>query len=190
MKIAALVLAGGLGSRMGGQDKGLVSFAGKPLIAHVVERLMPQVDTIVINANRNLEDYATYAPYVFADEQERFQLGPLSGLVAASKAEILADYDWLLVVPCDTPYLPLNLVDLFMQAAVAMPDCSVFYAQTVARQHYSIMFLRTIVLTTVAPYLDDGQRTIRGWLQQQGAQAVQFAEEADFANCNTPEEME
>src|SRR3982751_4442728 len=104
--VTGVVLAGGQGSRMGGVDKGLQPFRGKPMAAHVLERLAPQVDEILINANRNAEAYAQFGHRVIADEVAGFA-GPLAGfergLAHASGALVVT-------VPCDSPFLPVDLV--------------------------------------------------------------------------------
>src|SRR6202165_3424457 len=106
IEVTGVVLAGGQGSRMGGVDKGLQPFRGKPMAAHVIERLTPQVDELLINANRNPEAYARFGHRVIADEIEGFA-GPLAGfergLVHAAGALVVT-------VPCDSPFLPIDLV--------------------------------------------------------------------------------
>ena len=106
MSITGIVLAGGLGRRMGGVDKGLVDFLGKPLVAHVIQRLNPQVDEILINANREIDRYAAFGHPVIQDDIEGFA-GPLAGLHKGMRE---AKHPYVLTVPCDSPLLPMNLV--------------------------------------------------------------------------------
>lgn len=190
MRVSALILAGGKGSRMGGQDKGLVEWQGKPFIGHVVDCIKPQVDHLAISANRNLETYAANSPHIFTDARQWQGLGPLTALCTAASDIQLAKADWLLVVPCDTLNLPADLVKTFKNAAQRSPLCSAFYAQTGNQPHYSIMFIRPQLLPSSIAYLNAGMRTIRGWLQQQRARSVVFASEADFANYNSLQDME
>ena len=105
--INGLILAGGAGSRMQGRDKGLINWMGRPLVAHVAERLSPQVNELYISCNRNAGEYAKFAESLIADKRENFQ-GPLAG-IEASAAIIESGY--LIVVACDTPKLPADLVD-------------------------------------------------------------------------------
>ncbi|STZ75761.1 molybdenum cofactor guanylyltransferase MobA [Bergeriella denitrificans] len=189
MKIYALILAGGQGKRMGGMDKGLLAWQGKPLIDHVIGRIGPQVDHIAISANRNLEDYAARSPHVFADSRQWQQLGPLAALCTAANDLQLAKADWLLIVSCDMPRLPQDLVARFLDVARRTPLCNAFYVETPVRQQYSIMFIRPQILQSAVPYLYAGMRTLRGWLQQQRARVVHFESDADFTNYNTPEEL-
>ncbi|ROV55868.1 molybdenum cofactor guanylyltransferase MobA [Neisseria chenwenguii] len=190
MSIYALVLAGGQGKRMGGEDKGLVEWHGKALVDHVIERIRPQLDYIAISANRNLERYSERSPHVFSDARQWQHLGPLAALCTAANDLQLAKADWLLIVSCDIPKLPRNLVACFLEAARRSPLCNAFYVQTPEQQHYSVMFIRPQILQSAVPYLYAGMRTIRGWLQQQRARAVAFDADADFDNYNTPQDLE
>ncbi|WP_428608182.1 molybdenum cofactor guanylyltransferase MobA, partial [Sedimenticola sp.] len=106
-KITAVILAGGMARRMGGQDKGLIDLDGRPLIAHVLERIQPQVAQVVINANRNLEQYAAFGHPVISDTLSDFQ-GPLAGFLAVMQQ---IDSDFIVTLPCDGPCLPDNLVE-------------------------------------------------------------------------------
>src|SRR3982751_6760784 len=98
-EVTGVVLAGGQGSRMGGVDKGLQPFRGKPMVAHVIERLAPQVDELLINANRNSDDYARFGHRVIADEIAGFA-GPLAGF---ERGLAHAHGELVLTVPCDSP---------------------------------------------------------------------------------------
>ncbi len=113
MKIFALILAGGQGSRMGGVDKGLVQWHNKALIDHVIEKIRPQVSHIAISANRNLESYAQRSAHVFSDARQWQHYGPLAALCTAANDLQIATADWLLIVSCDMPRLPENLVSQF-----------------------------------------------------------------------------
>ena len=117
--VTGIVLAGGLGRRMGdtvdGVDKGLLSLSGKPLVAHVIERLVPQVDVLLVNANRNADSYAQFGCQVVPDVIGGFA-GPLAGLHAGMLA---AATEWVVTAPCDSPLLPPNLVERLHAAARA-----------------------------------------------------------------------
>ncbi len=110
--ITGVILAGGKARRMGGDDKGLVDFAGRPLVAWVIDSLRPQVGALVINANRNHDRYARYGYPVIADAMTDFQ-GPLAGFSAAL-AEVRTP--WIVTVPCDGPYPAPDLVQRLCDA--------------------------------------------------------------------------
>src|SRR2546421_8756347 len=106
IEVTGIVLAGGQGSRMGGIDKGLQAFRGKPMVAHAIERLAGQVDELLVNANRNPEAYARFGHRVIADEIPGFA-GPLAGF---ERGLAHAASDLVVTAPCDSPFLPTDLV--------------------------------------------------------------------------------
>ena len=114
-RVTGIVLAGGQGRRMGGVDKGLQLLRGRPMVAWVIERFAPQVDEILINANQNLDDYARFGHRVVRDAIGGFA-GPLAGLHAGLKANA---HPLVVTVPCDSPFLPLDLVARLHAALVA-----------------------------------------------------------------------
>ena len=122
--ITGVILAGGRGSRMGGVDKGLQDLQGRPLVQWVLERLAPQVDSVLINANRNLPRYAGFGCPVLPDLIPDFA-GPLAGLQAALAG---AATPLVATVSCDSPLLPADLVRR-LQEALAAADADL----TVAR---------------------------------------------------------
>src|SRR5215468_4619341 len=118
MEIGSVILAGGRASRMGGVDKALLEVAGKPLLAHVVARIEPQVSVLVISANWDLSRFASLGFPAVADSLGDFA-GPLAGLLAGLEwhARNRADVSYVLSVPTDTPFLPTDLVAHFLAAA-------------------------------------------------------------------------
>src|SRR5689334_20428419 len=109
--VTGIILAGGLGRRMGGVDKGLQPLHGQPMVAHVLQRLAPQVAALIINANQNPEQYTTlgapFAAHIVPDSIAGYA-GPLAGLQAGLAA---ARTPLVVTVPCDSPFLPLDLVE-------------------------------------------------------------------------------
>ena len=185
VKTFALILAGGQASRMGGQDKGLVLLDGKALIDHVIDKIRPQVSHIAISTNRNLEEYARRSPHIFPDARQWQHFGPLSALCTAANDLQLATADWLLVVPCDMPYLPDDLVARFETVSKRTPLCNAFYVETPVTMHYNIMYIRPQILQSAIPYLFSGMKTLRSWLQQQRARSVKFEVNEHFIDLNT-----
>lgn len=112
--MAGVVLAGGRSRRMGGAIKGLLPLAGKPLLSHVIERVRPQVDELMLSVEQPSDEYAAFGLRQLADT--RPDGGPLMGLFAAMHA-LDARHDWLLLVPCDAPFIPLKLADRLLARA-------------------------------------------------------------------------
>lgn len=115
---SVLLLAGGRGRRMGGVDKGLVEFAGRPLIATLSERVQPLTDDLIISCNRNAESYALWADRLVSDDGDDFP-GPLAGIRAGLAA---MRHDWLLVLPCDAPHIDADLLFSMRHQAVCEPQ--------------------------------------------------------------------
>ena len=205
--ICAVVLAGGRGSRMGGVDKGLQLFKGQPLALHAVQRLQAQtcgtLGLIAINANRNAQDYAALGPPVWADTLEDFA-GPLAGFQSALQhcAGQEQTFDYLLVVPCDSPLFPLDMVqrlasglqqagaDIAM-VAIAEPDRN---GVNVMRAQPVFCLMRTSLQASLGEFLAAGGRKIDAWTQLHPTAIVPFDDPQDdpreFANANTLAELQ
>ena len=184
--VTGVVLAGGQGSRMGGVDKGLQEFRGKPMVAHAIERLAPQVDELLINANRNSEAYARFGHRVIADEIEGFA-GPLAGF---ERGLAHAAGDLVVTVPCDSPFLPADLVAR-LRAALEREDAEVAVAQTGDQVHPVFCLMRRGVHASLTRFLASGQRKIDRWYPELRATLVPFDDEADaFRNINTRDELD
>lgn len=170
---------------MGGVDKGLVDLDGRPLVAHVIERLAPQVGTIVINANQNRDRYAAYAYPVVADLIIGFA-GPLAGLHAGIAT---ATTPYVATSPCDSPFLPDDLVAR-LAAAVAGADVDLAVARTFDQPHPVFSLVRTDVRAHLEAFLRDGGRKIDAWYATLRVADVRFDDEADaFRNINTAAEL-
>lgn len=180
--ITGLILAGGRGARMGGADKGLADFRGRPLIDVVIERLAPQVDRILINANRNSDAYRACGCEVIADADPASFSGPLAGLRAGLAA---CATPWLAAVPCDVPGFPRDLVAR-LQAGLAGADAA--YAVTDSGAHPVFLLCRRELLDPLDAWLADGHRRMTAWLATVQARTVRFDDEAAFTNLNTPQD--
>lgn len=183
--ITGIVLAGGQGRRMGSVDKGFVELDGRPLVAHVIERLAPQVQTLIINANQNIGRYAAFGFPVVADAIGGFA-GPLAGLHAGLAA---ATTPFVATCPCDSPFLPADLVVRLSGAFDAQP-IDIAVARTFAQPHPVFALARRSVLPHLARFLDGGGRKIDAWYASLPIAEVAFDDEADaFRNINTPAEL-
>jgi molybdopterin-guanine dinucleotide biosynthesis protein A len=185
IEVTGIVLAGGQGSRMGGVDKGLQPFRGKPMVAHAIERLAPQVDELLVNANRNAEAYAGFGHRVIADEIEGFA-GPLAGfergLAHAAGALVVT-------VPCDSPFLPGDLVAR-LRAALDSAPSDLAVARTGEQAHPVFCLMRREVHASLTAFLSSGQRKIDRWYAQLRVVEVPFDDVPDaFLNINTREEL-
>lgn len=184
-EICGLVLAGGLGRRMGSVDKGLQLLQGRPLIQHVIERLRPQVDCVLINANQNLERYAEFGCAVVPDRVGGFA-GPLAGLDAGLHA---TEAPLIVTVPCDSPFLPFDLVAR-LAAARDAAEADVAVARTGEQPHPVFALVCTRVRSHLADFLARGERKIDLWYSSLRVVEVAFDDEADaFANINTRDEL-
>ncbi|MGL6070742.1 molybdenum cofactor guanylyltransferase MobA [Craterilacuibacter sp.] len=180
--IAGLLLAGGQGLRMGGVDKGQVRLADKALSWHVAERLRPQVDVLLLSANRSLDEYAALGTVV-TDLPRWAGQGPLAGLVSV-EAALPSTVNYLLVVPCDMPCLPRDLLSVLMSALQAAPYAGAVYAETAEGPQPVILLARRTALATIVNSLNAGQRAVRHWLASIHAIPAYFADAAAFANAN------
>jgi molybdopterin-guanine dinucleotide biosynthesis protein A len=181
--VSGVVLAGGQGRRMGGVDKGLQSLRGKPMVGWVVARFKSQVDEIIINANQNLELYRAFGYRVVADEIGGFA-GPLAGLHAGLSA---AAYPLVATVPCDSPFLPADLV---ARLENALGDKDLAVAKTGDQPHPVFVLLRTGLKGNLETFLEQGGRKIDAWYACLRTVEVSFDDQAEaFRNINTLEEL-
>jgi molybdopterin-guanine dinucleotide biosynthesis protein A len=214
--ISALILAGGRAQRMDGCDKGLVEFQDRPMICHAIALLKPQLDLIRINANRNQATYAALGlstegllegspserlpsrsskgatPYpalpfeVISDSMIDFQ-GPLAGIAQGLKT---CPTPWMLVVPCDTPFLPLDLVErLATQAEQHKAEIAV--AHDGQRMQPVVSLINRELLGSLQHYLDAGDRKIDRWYATHKLCCVDFSDQPQaFLNINSLKDMQ
>ena len=183
--VTGIVLAGGQGRRMGGVDKGLVDLAGTPMVAHVLARLVPQVGDVLINANQNLDRYRALGHPVVPDAVGGFA-GPLAGLHAGMTQ---AKRQFVVTVPCDSPFLPLDLVTR-LHAALERERAQLAVARTFDQPHPVFALVRRDLLPNLAAFLASGGRKIDAWYAALRVVEVAFDDEADaFRNINTADEL-
>lgn len=184
--LTGLLLAGGRAQRMAGRDKGLLSLAGKPLIAHVLERLQPQVNQVLISANRNLDRYRRFGWPVLADAEPGQFKGPLAGVLAAMQ---VARTPYLLTVPCDCPLLPTDYAQRLWEARVcAHTDVAVACWSGAWQPVFALVPVS--LRDDLALFLAAGEGGVARWLLRHRPVAVEFPEDsAWFANLNAPEDL-
>jgi len=184
-QITGVILAGGQGRRMGGVDKGLQSLNGQPMVEHIIARLRPQVGHLLINANRNPQAYAAFGYPVVADAVPDFA-GPLAGLHAALSA---AQTPWVTTVPCESPFLPVDLVFRLFSALTAK-SAEIAVARTGEQVHPVFCLCRRELLPHLSDYLARGERKFGRWYADLQAVEVPFDDQAQaFENINTREEL-
>lgn len=178
--VSGVILAGGEGRRMGGQDKGWLQLQGLALVKRVLQRIEPQVVEVVISANRHLDEYALLERRVIRDETP-YQ-GPLGGIVASLK-QINTDYG--LVVPTDAPLIPPNLTQMLAQH---MPAKLILCSDETRLQPLFGLYHRSLA-DSIDEFLAKGERKLTQWCHQQEPVVVKISDNAIFTNLNTPEDL-
>jgi molybdopterin molybdotransferase len=188
-QISALVLAGGRGSRMGHVDKGLQPFRGMTMVAHVLQRLAPQVGAIAINANQNLPAYAAFGVPVWPDETTGFA-GPLAGLEAGLRH---CATPYLVTAPCDSPFVPGDLAARLFDALQSQgADIALAVTQEAGMRkqpHPVFCLVKTSLLPVLSQYLLEGGRKMDGWYAGLKVAEVLFEDSDAFRNINTLDEL-
>lgn len=185
MHISGIIIAGGLATRMGGIDKGLVLFQQMPLVQHVINRLTSQVDEIIINANREVRQYATLGYSVIEDELTGF-IGPLAGFQLGLTH---AKHDCVLTVPCDSPLLPLDLAER-LRKNLLLQNADVAVAATDGIAHPIFSLCKKNVLPSLNSFIAQGGKKVSAWQKSQSYIEVDFSDSAaGFINLNTLDDL-
>lgn len=184
-QVSGVVLAGGAARRMGGEDKGLLPLNGRPLIAHIIERLQPQCAKLAINCQIQQDGYAAFGLPLLHDSLPG-RLGPLAGLLTAMEQ---AETEFVLTVPCDTPFLPIDLVSR-MLAALQQSGAALCSVSDGERMHPVFMLARREGHPALRQYLLSGQRKVHHWFCSQSHCLCDFSDQPEaFFNINTPEQL-
>lgn len=193
-EITGLILCGGAGRRMGGRDKGLIEFEGKAFVDIAIDRLQPQVQSIMISANRHVDEYQKRGLHVIQDhgfdpDRQHFE-GPLAGILAGLHA---MQTDWLMVVPCDCPRFPTDIVTSLFggQDAADRRESHVTPSARAAyvKDHPVFALIPRTAAPSLTTYLKSGQRKLGQWLESIDAIAVPLNDESAFQNMNTPDDF-
>jgi molybdenum cofactor guanylyltransferase len=183
--ITGIILAGGRARRMGGQDKGLIELSQKPMIEHVINAIEPQVDDIIINANRNQTVYERYGFPVVADEIEGY-CGPLAGMASGMQA---AKTPFVVTVPCDSPLIPDDLVQK-LYSTLQGDDAEICTAHANGRLQPVFTLMKSELLPSMLEFLNNGERKINRWFEKHRLAVADFSEQPDtFININSAEEL-
>ena len=179
--VTGCILAGGFGRRLGGIDKGLVPLAGLPLVAHVIARFAPQVDTLLLSVNRNHSLYRAHCAQLVYDTMAG-AAGPLAGIAAALA---VTRTPWLAVVPCDSPFLPTGLVAT-LKRAITQKTADIAVARTADGLQPVFALIATSLTSSLLDYLAQGGRKTDTWYAQHALVEVDYKHERSaFTNINT-----
>jgi molybdopterin-guanine dinucleotide biosynthesis protein A len=195
--VLGLILAGGGGTRMnpdgGGADKALVTLAGRPLLAHVMERLAPQCAAVALNAAGDPARFAAFSLNVIPDDPDTAGLGPLAGILAGLDFAALAGFDRIVTAPVDTPFLPADYVARLVAMKENRPGAQIVCAETHRRAHYVCGLFPVALRHGLRTWLASGGRRVSQWVDSQAMARAPFdiAEGAPdpFLNINTPEDL-
>jgi molybdopterin-guanine dinucleotide biosynthesis protein A len=187
-QITGLILAGGRGTRMGTVDKGLQMFRDAPMALHVLMRLSPQVGYIMINANQNIAPYEAFGVPVWQDEMQGFA-GPLAGLQTGL---IHCETDYLVTSPCDSPFLPKDLVERLADG-LEQNNADIAVAVTgegeTKQAHPVFCLVKASLLPHLTLYLQEGGRKFDKWYSSLAVAEVHFDDEDAFRNINTLDDL-
>lgn len=186
LDICTVILAGGQGKRMQGEDKGLIEWQGKPLIEHILQRLTGEYGQILINANRNIARYEKYNYPVISDSMSNFQ-GPLAGILSAMQH---CKQDYLLCIPCDSPHPPENMLQR-LQQCLQDSNASCALCHDGERLQPLFALLSCQLQASLKDFLQRGERKVHVFFQQQSPAICDFSDQPDrFHNFNTPDDLQ
>jgi len=184
--ITAVILAGGRAKRMGGKDKGLIKVNNRFMIEFAIEKLLPQVGHLLINANRNLEHYKSLNHPVVSDDNISDYNGPLAGILSALKT---CTTKYILTIPCDSPFFPDNLSIRFLSTLIES-DADICVAHDGNRMQPVFALIKSELTDSLQNYLDNGDRKIDLWYKKHHAVLADLSDFKDISlNINTPEEL-
>lgn len=184
--ITAVILAGGKGRRLKGNDKGLVEFQQQPMVEHVLQAVGSRVANIIINANRNIERYESYGHPVISDALSDFQ-GPLAGFCIAMSE---ASTSHILTLPCDGPFVSEDYVARMAQALSQDPAAEMAVAHDGERMQPVHALIPVSLLDSLRVFLASGERKIDRWYTQHKVALVDFSDKPEiFQNINTEAQL-
>ena len=180
-KFSCIILAGGEGKRVDGRDKGLINYNGKTLTKHVIDAVKPQVDEIILSANRNIETYETYGYKVISDTTQQYQ-GPLAGIAAALP---LCQNDWVLITPCDMPLLPSNIIEKLSQHII---ESNLSIAK-VGDKFQLVLLVNKKLLPSILQFLQEDKLRLMQLVESQKPATHSFPDSHNFKNFNDSKDL-
>jgi len=173
---SCIILAGGEGKRVGGVDKGLIEYKNKPLVEHVIAAVSPQIDDLVISANRHIEHYKRYSKKVISDQSEKY-LGPLAGIYAALPH---CQHEQVLVVPCDTPFLPNDIIKHFLSK---QNHADIYIAES-DKKLQPVLLIQKKLRNSIAQTLEADELRLMFWVKSHQPEVISFQDKTAFKSFN------
>ena len=191
--VPCVILAGGQGKRMGRKEKGLINLLDRPLISYTLEKISGKVAPIALNVNTNLKEFKKFG-YKMLEDPIKGHLGPLVGILASLNWAKNLDQKWVLTLPCDTPFLPKNLIETLIDAKNANPDVDIVVAKSRGFKHPVIALWKTSNNFKLKIAIEDGIRKIDIFTYQLKTVHVNFGEINEskldpFTNLNSPKDL-
>lgn len=183
--VLGLILAGGRATRMGGGDKPLLALGGRPMLAHVVDRLAPQAAALALSVNGDPARFAAFGLPALADEDPD-RPGPLAGMLAGLDHAAARGLPLVAVAPGDTPFLPRDLV---ARLAGALQGAPLAYAVAGGRDHPACALIRVELRAPLRAALAAGVRRVGAWMRDMGAAEAEFPDPEAFFNVNRPADL-
>lgn len=184
--VTGVILAGGQARRMGGDDKGLMLYHNQPMVRYAIKAMQPQVDTLIINANRNIDQYQRFGYPVISDSITGFH-GPLAGMLTALEN---LDTDFILTSPCDCPSISPQLRQRMMETLL-LTQSDLAVATDGERLQPVFCLIPKRLQHSLKQFLAQGERKIDRWLAQHKLAEVDFSDQAEtFVNFNHPQDLQ
>tara|TARA_B110000444_G_C18812548_1_gene583419 strand:+ start:792 stop:1925 length:1134 start_codon:yes stop_codon:yes gene_type:complete len=188
--IPCVILAGGKGRRMGGKEKALVPLLDRPLLSYVLESISGQVAPIALNINTSLDKFNKFG-YQIIEDPIKGHLGPLAGILASLNWAHTLNHKWVLTLPCDTPFLPKNLVEEMIKVKSNDLSLDLVIARSKGYNHPVIALWKSELKSKLRIALEEGVRKIDlftanlkiGYVDFDSRKSIQFD---PFTNLNSP----
>ncbi len=180
-----VILAGGLATRMGGGDKCLLPIGGRPLLSHVLDRIAPQVDQIILNANGDASRFSNFNLPVEGDQFDGFA-GPLSGVLTGLEWAAAQDGTHIVTVAADTPFFPCDLVP---QLLLNANDAGLCLAKSPSGMQPTFGLWPVALRDDLRAALENGVRKVLRWTDDHAAGVAEFSDDTAFFNVNTPDDL-
>ena len=182
-----IILAGGEGKRMDGEDKGLVFYNNKPLIKSVIEKIEPQINNVVISANRNIDRYKKFGHPVVNDlastqeNNKNIYQGPLAGIAAALP---FCTTEWVFIIACDMPLISNNIVSQLTGGIKNNTETKNIVIAEINKSLQLAMLLNTNLLFSIESSLKNNQLKLMQWVKSNPVEVIKFTNENEFKNFN------